>query len=49
MKISKCRMCKSEHIEEYLDLGTTALADNFLVVKQLNDTEGFSLSRGCRT
>ena len=39
MKIIRCRMCKSNKIEEFLNLGITALADNFLTEKQLNKKE----------
>lgn len=34
-----CRMCKSENLFQFLDFGTTALADNFLTLSQLNHSE----------
>jgi len=38
-KIQFCRMCKSENIESFLDLGTTPLADGFLTEIQLQKPE----------
>jgi SAM-dependent methyltransferase len=34
-------MCKSNNIEKFLDLGFSALSDNFLTVKQLEEPEMF--------
>lgn len=39
LEITKCRMCKSENIEKFLDLGVTALPDNFLTKAQLMEPE----------
>jgi len=36
-----CRMCKSENLHKFLDLGYSALADNFLNISQLNEPETF--------
>jgi len=41
MKMINCRMCKSNNIEKFLDLGFSALSDNFLTVKQLEEPEMF--------
>ena len=41
MKMINCRMCKSNNIEKFLDLGISALSDNFLTVKQLEESEMF--------
>lgn len=39
MKVTKCRICKSESLHEILDLGITPLANNFLRKEQLNSPE----------
>jgi len=39
MKLTNCRMCKSNKITKFLDLGKTALADNFLTKNQLEEKE----------
>lgn len=41
MKITNCRMCKSNNIQKFLDLGFSALADNFLTAEQLEKSENF--------
>ncbi|QDI88784.1 class I SAM-dependent methyltransferase [Candidatus Nitrosopumilus sp. SW] len=41
MKKTNCRMCKSSNIQKFLDLGFSALADNFLTLKQLEESETF--------
>jgi len=40
MKINKqCRMCKSERLSQFFDLGETALANSFLSLKELDKSE----------
>lgn len=41
MKMINCRMCKSSNIEKFLDLGFSALSDNFLTIEQLEEPEMF--------
>ena len=41
MKKTNCRMCKSNNVQIFLDLGLSALADNFLREEQLNESESF--------
>lgn len=41
MKQNTCRMCKSQNLHEFLDLGFSALADNFLSNKKLDEPEIF--------
>ena len=41
MKLTQCRMCLSKEFEMFLDLGFTALADNFLSPGKLHDKEMF--------
>ena len=41
MKKSNCRMCKSNNVQKFLDLGFSALSDNFLTTEQLNESESF--------
>jgi len=41
MKKNNCRMCKSKNIHKFLDLDFSALSDNFLTSKQLDDSETF--------
>lgn len=41
MKKTSCRMCKSNNIKNFLDLGFSALSDNFLTIEQLEDSENF--------
>jgi len=36
-----CRMCKSKNLKKFLDLGSTAMADNFLTKQQLKKHEKF--------
>lgn len=40
-KVEACRMCKSEKILQFLDLGFTPLADNFLTENQLRESETY--------
>ncbi len=39
MKKTNCRMCKSQKLEKFLDLGFTPLADGFLAKEQLGEPE----------
>ena len=39
MKKTNCRMCKSSNIQKFLDLGFSALSDNFLTFEQLEESE----------
>ena len=39
MNVSKCRMCRSEKLHTFLDLGSTPPADRFLFADQLDQTE----------
>jgi len=41
MKKTNCRMCKSSNIQKFLDLGFSALPDNFLTFEQLEESETF--------
>ena len=41
MKKNNCRMCKSNNIPKFLDLGFSALSDNFLTSDQLEQSETF--------
>ena len=41
MKKINCRMCKSDNIQKFLDLGFSALSDNFLTKEQLDQCENF--------
>ena len=41
MKKINCRMCKSNNIKKFLDLGFSALSDNFLTKDQLEKSESF--------
>jgi SAM-dependent methyltransferase len=41
MKKINCRMCESDNIQKFLDLGFSALSDNFLTSEQLEDSETF--------
>ena len=41
MKKNNCRMCKSNNMLKFLDLGFSALSDNFLTVEQLEQPEIF--------
>ncbi len=41
MKKNNCRMCKSNNMPKFLDLGFSALSDNFLTVEQLGQPEIF--------
>jgi len=41
MRITNCRMCKSSNLQKFLDLGFSALSDNFLTIKQLEESESF--------
>lgn len=41
MKKNTCRMCKSNHIQQFLDLDFSALSDNFLTIEQLEESETF--------
>ena len=41
MKKNNCRMCKSNNMPKFLDLGFSALSDNFLTVEQLEQPEIF--------
>ncbi len=41
MKKNSCRMCKSNDITKFLDLGFSALSDNFLTKEQLEEPETF--------
>ena len=41
MKKTNCRMCKSSNIQKFLDLGFSALSDNFLTFEQLEESETF--------
>ena len=41
MKKNNCRMCKSNNIQNFLDLGFSALSDNFLTIEQLDESESF--------
>ena len=41
MKKVNCRMCKSNNIQKFLDLGFSALSDNFLTRAQLDESEKF--------
>ena len=41
MKKNNCRMCKSNNMSKFLDLGFSALSDNFLTVEQLEQPEIF--------
>ncbi len=36
---TKCRICKSEHLSQFFDLGETALANSFLKKEELNKPE----------
>jgi len=40
MEKNSCRMCKSTRLKEIVDLGSCALADNFLTESQLKENEG---------
>ena len=42
-KISKCRICKSKKIAEYLDLGNQPLANSFLTKKQIPKEKKYPL------
>jgi len=39
MEKTNCRMCKSNNIQKFLDLGFSALSDNFLTTEQLEEVE----------
>jgi len=39
--ISQCRFCSSRHLEPYLDLGFTPLADAFLTAAELKEPESY--------
>lgn len=39
MQLKNCRMCLSDKLTEYLDLGFTPLADRFLTERQLHEEE----------
>ena len=41
MEKNTCRMCKSSNIENFLDLGFSALSDGFLTKEQLKEPETF--------
>ena len=41
MKKINCRMCKSDNVQKFLDLGFSALSDNFLTIEQLEESEMF--------
>lgn len=41
MKKTNCRMCKSNNMKIFLDLGFSALSDNFLTTEQLEEPETF--------
>ena len=41
MQKNNCRMCKSNNMLKFLDLGFSALSDNFLTVEQLEQPEIF--------
>jgi SAM-dependent methyltransferase len=41
VKKNNCRMCKSNNVQKFLDLGFSALSDNFLTIEQLNESENF--------
>jgi 2-polyprenyl-3-methyl-5-hydroxy-6-metoxy-1,4-benzoquinol methylase len=41
MRKTNCRMCKSNNIQKFLDLGFSALSDNFLITEQLEESESF--------
>jgi SAM-dependent methyltransferase len=41
MKKTNCRMCKGNNIQKFLDLGFSALSDNFLTIEQLDESESF--------
>jgi 2-polyprenyl-3-methyl-5-hydroxy-6-metoxy-1,4-benzoquinol methylase len=41
MKKNNCRMCKSNNVKKILDLGFSALSDNFLTMEQLDKSESF--------
>jgi len=41
MKKNTCRMCKNNNIIKFLDLGFSALSDNFLTKEQLEEPETF--------
>ena len=41
MKKINCRMCKSDNVQKFLDLGFSALSDNFLTIEQLEESERF--------
>ena len=41
MKKINCRMCKSNNVKKFLDLGFSALSDNFLTKDQLEKSESF--------
>jgi SAM-dependent methyltransferase len=41
MSITNCRMCKSSNLQKFLDLGFSALSDNFLTIEQLEESESF--------
>jgi len=41
MSITNCRMCKSSNLQNFLDLGFSALSDNFLTIEQLEESESF--------
>ena len=41
MEKNNCRMCKSNNMLKFLDLGFSALSDNFLTVEQLGQPEIF--------
>ncbi len=40
-KINNCRFCQSKNLIPYLNLGFTPLADRFLSLKQLNESEKY--------
>src|SRR3989344_6921451 len=41
MVMKKCRMCKSDKLEKFLDLGFTPTSDGFLREEQLNEPETY--------
>lgn len=38
-RLTKCRMCGGSDLDQFLDLGSTALADRFITAKQLKEPE----------
>ena len=41
MKKNNCRLCKCNNMQNFLDLGFSALSDNFLTIEQLDESESF--------